>query len=291
MKQCKPLLTFLIILSCTIATKNLHSRKSDRSVWRSDWKQTTTKEFNSNCMALQKIIMDAENPSQITDFSDKFKKQKDWFNKTLHSSKSAPSDLNKDKFYKKIVAKNSRLDFIATSIKKSENILEKLELTANQKKLIRLKLLYEINAMAGQEQSLSDQKLRSLTISVIENVVGEKITDFPELKLAQIQFTDKIETIGQEMFDLQITNKELLNKIDSDQKTVADMKVFISKLKNHAQESSNKTKLTEQICDTTLTEQANLFKTELMNIEEQKNREEIDLEILKMEALNNFNHN
>jgi hypothetical protein len=263
MEQSRSLRSFLLILIYAIFAKNLYSAKTDNLNLLPDWKPDAAKEFNTNTMVLQKIITDAESPDQITDFLDKFEKQKVWFDKTLQSSKATPSDSVKDEFYKKIATKNSRLDFLVTSIKKSDTILEKLELTSEQKKLIRLRLLYEINAK--QSQMLSDENIRSLTIDIIEKVTGKKFTDFPELKLAQIQFTGKLEEIGREMLDLQITNRELLNKIDANQKTAADMMALISSLKNQVDEYSNKNDLTEQLCDSTVAEQAKLFKNELIN--------------------------
>ena len=46
-------------------------------------KITAENEFNSNTEFLQKIILDAEDPTQISDFINTFEKQKIWFDKTL----------------------------------------------------------------------------------------------------------------------------------------------------------------------------------------------------------------
>ncbi|MFH1254444.1 MAG: hypothetical protein V1646_03370 [bacterium] len=223
-------------------------------------------DFNSNTAFLQKIILDAEDPNQISDFMNTFEKQKIWFDKTLRSSKYL-SDPN----YTQIINKNSQLDFIATAIKKSDSIIEKLELSAAQKKQLRLKLLYEINSIQKQKP-ISDNDIRALTINIIEEISGKKSSEFPELKLAKVQFREKAETLGHQMLELQLTNKELLNKVDENQKITTDMKKLISELNNQKEECRNKIKLTEQVCDSKIKEQAT-FKSE------QENKNKIDLEI------------
>ena len=223
-------------------------------------------EFNFNTGLLQKIILDAEDPTQINDFMDKFEKQKIWFDKTLRSSKYL-SDPN----YTQIINKNSQLDSIATAIKKSDSIIENLELSAAQKKQIRLKFLYEINSMQKQKP-ISDNDIRTLTINIIEEISGKKASEFPELKLAKVQFREKAEKLGHQMFELQLTNKELLNKVDENQKITTDMKKLISELGNQKKECLNKIELTEQVYDSKIKEQST-FKIE------QENKNKIDLEI------------
>ena len=229
-------------------------------------KITAENEFNSNTEFLQKIILDAEDPTQISDFINTFEKQKIWFDKTLRSSKYL-SDPN----YTQIINKNAQLDFITTAIKKSDSIIENLELSAAQKKQIRLKFLYEINFIKKQKP-ISDNDIRALTINIIEEISGKKASEFPELKLAKVKFSEKAETLSRQMFELQLTNKELLNKVDENQKIANDMKKLISELNTQKEEYRNRIELTEQVDKSKILEQS-IFKTE------QENKNKIDLEI------------
>lgn len=243
-------------------------------------KASAENEFSANTAFLQKIILDAENNDQISDFMNKFEKQKIWFDKTLRSSKYI-SDPN----YNQIINKNAQLDSIATAIKKSDSIIENLELSAEQKKQIRLKLLYEINSIQKQK-SISDNEIRKLTINIIEEISGKKANEFPELQLAKVQFIQKAETLGHQMLELQITNKELLNKVDENQKITTDMKKLISELNNEKKECQNKIDITEQICDSKCKEQLN-FQTE----QENKNKLELEIQIQEKEGSANTKKN
>lgn len=229
-------------------------------------KITAKNEFNSNTAFLQKIILDAEDPTQMSDFINTFEKQKIWFDKTLRSSKYL-SDPN----YTQIINKNAQLDFITTAIKKSDSIIENLELSAAQKKQIRLKFLYEINFIKKQKP-ISDNDIRALTINIIEEISGKKASEFPELKLAKVKFSEKAETLSRQMFELQLTNKELLNKVDENQKIANDMKKLISELNTQKEEYRNRIELTEQVDKSKILEQS-IFKAE------QENKNKIDLEI------------
>lgn len=237
-------------------------------------KISAEKEFNTNTTFLQKIILDAEDPNQVSDFMNKFEKQKIWFDKTLRSSKYL-SDPN----YNQIINKNTQLDSITTAIKKSDAIIENLELNAAQKKQIRLKFLYEINSIQKQK-SISDNDIRALTINIIEEISGKKASEFPELQLAKVQFREKAEMLGRQMFELQVTNKELLNKVDENQKITTDMKKLISELGTQKKECQNKIELTEQVCDSKVKEQS-IFKNE----QENKNKIDLEIQILEKETI------
>ncbi len=237
-------------------------------------KISAEKEFNTNTTFLQKIILDAEDPNQVSDFMNKFEKQKIWFDKTLRSSKYL-SDPN----YNQIINKNTQLDSITTAIKKSDAIIENLELNAAQKKQIRLKFLYEINSIQKQK-SISDNDIRALTINIIEEISGKKASEFPELQLAKVQFREKTEMLGRQMFELQVTNKELLNKVDENQKITTDMKKLISELGTQKKECQNKIELTEQVCDSKVKEQS-IFKNE----QENKNKIDLEIQILEKETI------
>lgn len=238
-----------------------------------DLKLSAENEFNTNTALLQKIIFNAESNDQIGDFTNRFEKQKIWFDKTLRSSKylSDPS-------YKQITNKNTQLDSIATAVKKTDSILENLELSSAQKKQIRLKFIYEINSMQ-KEKPVSDEQIRQLTINIIEDITGKKAAEFPELQLAKIQFGEKIEKLGRQMLDLQLTNKELLNKVDENQKITTDMKKLISELNIQKKECQNKIKLVEQVCDSKIRE-ISTFQTE----QEKKNKLELEIQIKEKEA-------
>ncbi len=226
-------------------------------------------EFNTNTALLQKIILDAENPEQISDFSNKFENQKIWFDKTLRSSK-----YMSDPYYNQIINKNAQLDRLATAVKKSDSIIENLELSEEQKKKIRLNFLYEINSEQKQKSipSMSDKQIRLLTIKIIEDISGKKASDFPELQLAKIQFREKTERLDQQMLELQITNKELLEKVDENSKITSDMKKLISELNNQKKECENKVELAEQVCNLKIKEQS-AFQIE------QENKDKINQEL------------
>jgi hypothetical protein len=235
-------------------------------------------EFNTNSAFLQKIILDAEDPDQIGDFVNSFEKQKVWFDRTLRSSKYLS-----DPYYNQIINKNSQLDSIATAIKKFNSVIENLELSASQKKQSRLKFLYEINSMQKQK-NISDSEIRILTINIIEEISGKKASEFPELQLAKMQFIEKTEKLGHQLFELQLTNKELLNKVDENQKITTDMKKLMSALSNQRDENLNKIELTEQISDLKVEEQ-----TSLQSEQENKNKIDLEIQILESETANRLN--
>ena len=241
-----------------------------------NWKTTVIKEFDANSALLQQIVLDAENHDQITDFINRFEQQKIWFDKTLRSTKYI-SDPN----YNKIVDKNVHLDKITTSIKKSDAILVPLELSTEQKKQIRLRVLYDINSMQVKN-SLSDEQIKLITIKAIEDISGKKAGAIPELNLTKFTYAKKFEDFSKDMFDLQITNKELLNKIDENQKTTSELKTIFSEYKVQNKETTNKINLVEQICDTTVNEEKNIFINKL----EHKNRQKLNMDIEALESTN-----
>jgi hypothetical protein len=235
------------------------------------WKTSITKEFDSNNALLQQIIIEGEVPDQINDFAQRFEQQKKWFDTTLSATKYF-SDQN----YNKILNKNSQLDQMATAVKKSNAILERLELSSEQKKQIRLNALYEINSMP---KPISDETIQRITLDTINKING-KPQAILETKLAKIQYSQKFEEIGKEMLDLHLTNKELLDKFKQNQTAI--------------EEESKKIKLLGEVCDLKIQEQTNLLKKAAPDkpiasptralasparVKEEENRRKLELEI------------
>ncbi len=250
------------------------------------WKISIAKEFDANNALLQQIIIEGEEPEQISDFTKRFEHQKQWFDTTLGATRYF-SDQN----YNKIINKNSQLDQVATAIKKSNAILETLELSSEQKKQIRLISLYEINSAP---KPISDEKVRQITLNTINRISG-KPQVILESKLAKTQYSKTFEDLGKEMLDLHLTNKELLNKFDrtsrllseQNQKTASTLNSQLNDLKKQNKEASIKIDLLGEICDLKIKEQTDLLKKSAFDkpipspirVKEEENRQKLELEL------------
>lgn len=253
-----------------------------------DWKNSIVQEFEENSSLLQRIIIDGENQEQIQDFMERFEQQKNWFDKTLGATKYI-SDQN----YNKILNKNAQIDQVATAIRKSNSILKNLDLNSEQKKQILLNVLYEINVLP---KPISNDMIQQVTFKLIEKV-SDKFILTPESISPKIQYTQTFENLGKEMLDLQLTNKELLNKFEQNQKTTSELNSQLIEMKKQSNEAANKVDLIGQVCSLKIQEQTELLKSttysnekpltpDLINKKtEEENKQKLELEIELLEKI------
>jgi len=160
------------------------------------WKQRMADNFYKNSNVLEQIVFDAESFEETKDFANCFKAQKVWFDKTLSSTA-----YTSDPGYSQIIAKKTSIENIVSAIKKSDQKLDliksKLDLSDEEKRRIRLIILYEINAalqrlkyLPYKDQLLSDYEVENLTIKVVHDITGCAGSVFPDVNFESIVLPD-----------------------------------------------------------------------------------------------------
>lgn len=203
------------------------------------WKMQVAREFYTNSEILEQVVIDAEMADQVDDFMNCFKQQKEWFDKTLSSTK-----YTSDPAYIQIINKKNSISNMVFSVKKSESYLLKwrnfLNLTKSELNKIKLLFLYEINfeiqrlnKLPVEPKQFTDNQIKQLTLKITQNVTGRAAAVFPRVnfkRLMQVSMVPRdmrvISKISEDVSDLEseISKKHLninilrdyLKKLNSD---------------------------------------------------------------------------
>lgn len=215
------------------------------------WKERVAKKFYKNAEIIEQIVFDAESSEEANDFAKCFQDQKNWFDNTLSSTK-----YTSDPGYSQIIARNAGIDSIVSAIKISDTrldaIKDKINLSDEEKRRIRLLVLYEVNSalqklkyLPYKEQRLADDEVENLTLKVANDVTGRVVQAFPDSKIETVVLpaipsqTEAWVQLREDLDDLKKTlNTEVAEKnqlADSIKRLNADLVGLNSKLDNEQQ--------------------------------------------------------
>ncbi len=175
-----------------------------------EWKNKVAKDFYSGMSFMKSIILEGESPEEAKSFAEKFKEQNKWFDTTLRST----HHIN-DKQYKQIIKKHNRLKSVTNAQKKAHTHLDKLAknitLSEDQKKKIKLAILYELNTLA--EKKLSPLK----KYIIIRNDEIKKVT-----KQTLAEFSVEFRQRDAKFTDVKILESKTIQLVDLEKKALED---------------------------------------------------------------------